>query len=271
MSYCVYVHTFPNGKRYVGITSQEPCKRWANGNGYAHNKHMTRAVKKYGWNNIKHEIVLCGLSKAEAERKEVELISLYESNSTEHGYNITCGGESIGKHSEASKKKMSEALKGRPSQFKGKTHTAESKQHMRDAIAGKAVLKISLDGTIICEYPKMVLAAEDIGAPKSTLAKCCNGINLTSNGFIWMYKEDYAKGIEERLNKIQNRQNQKTQFTKNHIPHNASGKILCIETGEIFGGTRQAALAKGVCETGISAVIHGRMKTCGGYHFKIVV
>lgn len=30
----VYKHTFPNGKVYIGITGQEPYKRWKYGNGY---------------------------------------------------------------------------------------------------------------------------------------------------------------------------------------------------------------------------------------------
>lgn len=30
-NYKVYMHTLPNGKRYVGITKQEPEKRWLNG------------------------------------------------------------------------------------------------------------------------------------------------------------------------------------------------------------------------------------------------
>lgn len=52
-SYCVYCHTFPNGKRYVGISSD--CeKRWRNGKGYETQPKMNRAIQKYGWENIKH-------------------------------------------------------------------------------------------------------------------------------------------------------------------------------------------------------------------------
>lgn len=32
--WCVYVHIAPNGKKYVGITSQKPEKRWNHGEGY---------------------------------------------------------------------------------------------------------------------------------------------------------------------------------------------------------------------------------------------
>ena len=34
----VYVHIFPNGKLYFGITSKKPNARWENGNGYSDNQ-----------------------------------------------------------------------------------------------------------------------------------------------------------------------------------------------------------------------------------------
>ena len=53
-NYIVYKHTFPNNKVYIGITQQNPEKRWKKGLGYdSHQTLMKRAIKKYGWNNIK--------------------------------------------------------------------------------------------------------------------------------------------------------------------------------------------------------------------------
>lgn len=60
--YVVYKHTTPSGKVYVGITGQKPARRWQNGYGYKDNEHFYRAIRKYGWENIKHEIVCAGLS-----------------------------------------------------------------------------------------------------------------------------------------------------------------------------------------------------------------
>lgn len=36
--FCVYEHLFPNGKRYIGITSKNLEARWENGNGYHQKK-----------------------------------------------------------------------------------------------------------------------------------------------------------------------------------------------------------------------------------------
>lgn len=110
--YIVYKHTSPSNKIYIGITCQEPKKRWLNGKGYQTNDYFTRAIEKYSWDNFKHEILFRGLTKEEAEKKEVELIKFYQCNKKEFGYNVENGGNSIGKHCEETCKKISESKRG---------------------------------------------------------------------------------------------------------------------------------------------------------------
>lgn len=108
-TYTVYMHITPSNKKYIGITKQIPKKRWNSGSGYRHNKYFYSAIKKYGWNNIKHEILFEGLSKEEAKNKEIELIELYNLTDRRFGYNITKGGDGL--HgmiiSDETKRKMS--------------------------------------------------------------------------------------------------------------------------------------------------------------------
>ena len=120
--YKVYKHTLPmsvSGKEndmvYIGITSQEnPWNRWgvykAN---YGYNKHFSRAISKYSWENFSHEVLFDGLTKEEAEQKEVELISKYDSTNEKYGYNKANGGSSNGKHTEETKRIISEKAKER--------------------------------------------------------------------------------------------------------------------------------------------------------------
>lgn len=90
-NYYVYVHTFPDGKKYVGITCQEPQVRWGkHGNGYSRQSKIWEAIQKYGWENIQHEIIRERLSSDEARQAEIELIASF--NSIEDGYNIDNGG-----------------------------------------------------------------------------------------------------------------------------------------------------------------------------------
>jgi hypothetical protein len=69
----VYKHTFPNGNIYIGITGQEPEKRWANGMGYQ-GQRVFKYIVEFGWNNITHEILYSNLTETEAMSIEKKLI-----------------------------------------------------------------------------------------------------------------------------------------------------------------------------------------------------
>nr|DAS05408.1 MAG TPA: intron associated endonuclease [Crassvirales sp.] len=92
----------PSGKCYVGITSQAPECRWGNDgckyleihkNGKLKHPYFAQAILKYGWDNIKHELLHEKLSKEEACKLEQKYIAEYKSQSL--SYNITDGGEGI--------------------------------------------------------------------------------------------------------------------------------------------------------------------------------
>lgn len=127
--YIVYCHILKlDGRKYVGITSQKPKKRWNYGNGYS--SYFYNAIKKYGWNNFDHQILYEHLTEKEAINKEIELIKKMQLNDRTKGFNICKGGQGtkgyvftkkdlekmskshIGKKlSEEQKKKISYALK----------------------------------------------------------------------------------------------------------------------------------------------------------------
>lgn len=110
--YCVYVHTNKvNGKRYVGITSMCPEKRWANGRGYRSNRLFYRAVQKYGWDSFAHEILESGLTKQSACEKEVELIQLMQLTNPKYGYNLDKGGNGSNRITEKTRKRLSDGVK----------------------------------------------------------------------------------------------------------------------------------------------------------------
>lgn len=91
MEYKVYCLTFPDGKKYVGMTKQDIRRRWRKGKGYE-GQPVYDAIMACGWENIKHEILFTCETKEEAEAKEIELISTL--NARENGYNIAYGGDS---------------------------------------------------------------------------------------------------------------------------------------------------------------------------------
>lgn len=91
-NYCVYEHIFPNGKRYIGISNNAE-KRWRNGKGYETQPKMARAIKKYGWDNVGHNIVVDNVTKEQAETLERYLIA--ELHTIEDGYNVSTGGQGV--------------------------------------------------------------------------------------------------------------------------------------------------------------------------------
>lgn len=153
--YTVYIHLFPNGKRYVGCTRQKIKKRWRYGQGYRNQKLLFSAIEEFGWDNIEHIIVAEDLDEEVAREKERELIKEYKTQDREYGYNTKDGGQIFGEHSEEFLEKLNTRMVGntycvgrklRPSHiealvkgaknsppsypFKGKHHTDEAKQIM---------------------------------------------------------------------------------------------------------------------------------------------
>lgn len=76
-NWLVYRHVFPNGKIYIGKTKNDQKHRFANGNGYKRNREMYHDVKKYGWENVKHEILISGITELEAMIVEPDCIEYY--------------------------------------------------------------------------------------------------------------------------------------------------------------------------------------------------
>lgn len=179
----VYKHTSPSGKVYIGITSRKPEERWANGRGYHHNKYFQNAINKYGWNNIKHEILYTELTKEEAEQKEIELIKFYDSTNRDIGYNISSGGNAA-ISSENTRKKISQALKGK---YKG-----------CNSYSARKVNQYDLQGNLIKTWNCICEAGEKLNIDYTNIVKCCTYKILSAGGYQWRYIEDNNIGVYNR-------------------------------------------------------------------------
>lgn len=211
--YSVYMHIFPNGKRYVGITSQQISRRWREGKGYKSQEMFTRAINKYGWDNIQHIILYDKLTKEQAEEKEIELIKKYRTNIRKYGYNIEAGGSSARgyKLSKETRKKMSKSRTGEKNWLYGKHLTEETKKklsiaHMgkcdieatrrgakkrmgKNAYNAKKVIQYDKNYNIIAIFDSMADAFRATNTKVITIYSCCKGRNKTGNGYIWRYYE----------------------------------------------------------------------------------
>lgn len=113
--YCIYKHTSPSGKVYIGQSRQKNLnKRWKNGNiyGYCEMSIFRKAIDKYGWDNIQHEIIEEGLTKNEVDFRECYWIKYYKDLNL--SYNVSNGGDGCSrKMSDETKEKISKAHLGK--------------------------------------------------------------------------------------------------------------------------------------------------------------
>lgn len=184
-NYVVYVHTSPSLKKYVGITCQEVCKRWRNGEGYFRNAYFYRAIKKYGWDNFRHEIIYSSLSKEEAEQIEKDLIQKHKSNDKRFGYNIKSGGDSNGRHSEESKHLMSVNRKGKGTK---KRSEATRQKMIANHAGGSRAKKVHCIETNEV-FDSINAAARAKGLNKKAISNCCRGVlhYNTAGGLHWQF------------------------------------------------------------------------------------
>lgn len=228
--YSVYKHETPSGKVYIGITKQKPIDRWLNGKGYAQQPRFYNAILKYGWDNIKHEVLFTGLTREEAEQKEVELIAQYKSDQRAYGYNIDHGGRAnrmsdetrerirkanIGKHHKPETCKRLKELEiqrwmdpeyrrnqvekrlGHTPWNKGVPTSDEARKKQREAKLGKYVGSKHWNSKKVINldtgqiYESIGLAAKDLGVKNgSKIVLVCKGKRKIAYGCRWAYYED---------------------------------------------------------------------------------
>jgi len=220
----LYVHIAPNNKMYIGITSKSTKKRWGTqGQGYESQKLFWRAIQKYGWNNIKHIVLLENLSEEMAYECEKYLIAKFNTTNPKYGYNISSGGEfthSGCKFSDEVRQHLSEVhkkigvteaqlvgLRKRHLEIKGKHLSEEHKQKISKANTGKIrsletrkkISEVQIGrvsprkGTHLSEETKEKLRQANLGkkASPETIAK------MKSNGS--QYWKGKTRSLETRL------------------------------------------------------------------------
>lgn len=164
--YIIYKYTSPSGGVYIGQTSktiEERAKK--NGQQYLvkrksgrfHQPGIANAIIKYGWDNFKKEILFEGLTKDEANAKEIEMIDKYRLEGL--CYNIANGGDNL------------------------------------DGVNDHKVKQYDLNCNLIKQWDSILEACLGIGlkpSAEANISACCLGRKHRAYNFIWRYADDEA-------------------------------------------------------------------------------
>lgn len=304
-NYILYKHTSPSKKVYIGITKRLPEQRYNYGHGYRGNPHFFNAIKKYGWNNFSHEVLESGLSEEEAKKREIELISLYDSTNPSKGYNRSPGGDllsvdsiqkiAITRKTNGTDIKESIRMKAlwRDNDYRtkvlanmrGKHRTEEQKERYRKALTGRK---------LHAETKKKLSEISSLRIGElSNRAKKVLQIDMTNGEIINVYPTARQAALENGIKSINAISNTcrgkgthychgslwcyendyvllKTKIDNGEIPeletHRHTRKVLCVETGELFESIKEACETYNIKSHGsIAQQIHGSRKTVAGH------
>lgn len=249
-SYFVYKHTTPSNKVYIGITMQTPEKRWKRGLGYQKQQSLFyNAIRKYGWDNIQHEILYKGLSKEEACRKEIELIAEYKSNDRRFGYNILEGGKSP--------KQPPEANISRSEKVKERWASAEYKERLSSAMKGVKRSPESCENIRKAQKQRFEDPSQrrKISEIQSGKTRSDEAKRKTSESLKKFYSNPENRKMLAEIRQESNRR--------------AHGrKVLCVETGKIYETIVDASKETGIDHRNISAICKHKRK--GKYTWEYV-
>lgn len=163
--YYIYRHILPDGLSYIGKTKNIE-KRYQNGKGYKKCPKFYKAIVKYGWDNIKHEILYTIDDECKARGLEKDMIEKYDS--IENGYN------SVNKRWKYVSKRTKPLQKFN---------------------------QYDLNGNFIKRYE----SANELwknGFNPDAIRGCCRGRTKTSQGYIWKF--DKETSTHEKKGRITN-------------------------------------------------------------------
>ena len=197
MKYIIYMHKLKKDNRlYIGITCQEPKKRWQNGLGYKHSSYFRNAIKKYGWNNFEHIILYNNLTREEAQSKEIELIKKYKSNIKGYGFNINEGGFAP-TITEEQKRKISNTEKGKIVSEETIEKIKKSKRERMNTIGltekQKEWYKRKIKPIICIETNVIYQGQKELkenGFNAGNIQLVCNNKRKTADGYHWKYYKE---------------------------------------------------------------------------------
>lgn len=234
--YTIYSYTNTvNGKIYIGQTRSTLEHRANKGRGYVESRHFGNAIKKYGWDAFKPDILAQVKTAEEANDLEKYYIKTMNSRDPNVGYNIDEGGKNHEPSQEwckAISDKAKERYKDKTKNpMYGKKHTPETLQKMRDEKTGS---KNPMYGKHWTE--KQYEAAKHREKPTFT--------------------DEWREHVTAHILRV--------------VDERVKKPVHCIEDDLNFASTTEAADHYGVKVCTLCDHLKGRSKTCRNKHFEYI-
>lgn len=214
-----------NGKKYIGKDKKNNPLYLGSG------KTLNKAIKKYGKESFKKQILAYAETEEFLNELEEYYIDYYSAQKSNLFYNIAKGGtggrtcidkspfaKTIYQYSldgnfvkewnsiqEATRLlnigNISSALNNKREsaggfQWKyGRLDKIEQSKHKEEAINNRIpypVLQLTVDGNMIKKWGSASEASKQLGLFRTAIVYCCNGKNKTSGGFKWVYEKDFT-------------------------------------------------------------------------------
>lgn len=245
-SWRVYCHTNRiNGKRYIGVTSQQNLnRRFRGGKGYERCHTFYKAITKYGWGAFDTHIICDGLSKDEAYHREHQLVTFLRTKDCRYGYNATDGGYAPPEHTPKGRKAMSIAATG------------------TNNPGARAVVAFDLSGKKIGEFPCIVYAQQHYGILIHT--RHLKSQRGTCHNMIFRYKDDVGDIEQLSPEQVYQRYEQKLVRGGNSW-HSTPTTVFDAITGEFVASFSCEKYASDFIGANCSSNIRGKSKTVGRY------
>ena len=217
-----------NGKKYIGQRKIQKCgvdRDEYLGSGIL----LTRAIKKYGKENFKREILDFANNSDELNSKEVYYISLYDAVDRDDFYNIDCGGRGYHYTEESLQQWVQKMNDWRA------THPEKAQEIYAKAVAGARKKNGENLKRFYAEHTDEFLKRYD----KSSVS-------------IKKYIEEHPEEESLRIQKILDKQYERTLFP-----------LVCIERNEIYVAMWHAKQLIGRTAENIKRHLRGMYKWCG--------
>lgn len=129
----------------------------------AHNQHLRRSIKKFGFDAFEVvEVFDTANTIEELNEKETYYINLF--NSYKNGYNQSFGGDSV---------------------------SGYERPKSKDCKNSKRICQIGLDGELIKIWDCATDASSELHIDQSSISMVCSGKRKTAGGFVWVHEKDY--------------------------------------------------------------------------------